>query len=233
MANSSVHSGTVNSLYRSRKVLLEYLKNQDYNIDDYDDFSINEVNSMISNNQLDMLVEKTNDDDKEDTKTEAETSTQSDTGTPSKAYIKYHLKKSLRPQYIDDCIEDLYNLEQLLKKNDTLIIVSKDEPNESLITHLKQIYSDDKYYIVIFSIKRLQFNILNHMLIPNHSKLTSNEAIQMKQKYNITDNAQLPEISRFDPVALAIGLRPGEVCHIQRPSKTAIYGDYYRYCLNK
>ena len=71
------------------------------------------------------------------------------------------------------------------------------------------------------------------MLIPNHRKLTSNEAIQMKQKYNITDNAQLPEISRFDPVALAIGLRPGEVCHIQRPSKTAIYGDYYRYCLNK
>jgi DNA-directed RNA polymerase subunit H (RpoH/RPB5) len=50
-------------------------------------------------------------------------------------------------------------------------------------------------------------------------------------KYNITDKNQFPDISRFDPVARAIGLRPGQVCHIIRPSKTAIETDYYRVCV--
>ena len=50
-------------------------------------------------------------------------------------------------------------------------------------------------------------------------------------KFNITDKIQFPDISRFDPVARAIGLRPGEVCKIIRPSKTAITTNYYRICI--
>ena len=50
-------------------------------------------------------------------------------------------------------------------------------------------------------------------------------------KYNITDDAQFPDISRFDPVAKIIGIRPGQVCEIIRPSKTAIDGKYYRICI--
>ena len=42
---------------------------------------------------------------------------------------------------------------------------------------------------------------------------------------------QWPEISRFDPVAQAIGLRPKEVCKIIRSSETAITSTYYRMCL--
>ena len=45
------------------------------------------------------------------------------------------------------------------------------------------------------------------------------------------DDNQLPEISRFDPVAQAIGMRPGNICEIIRPSKTAIYAPYYRICV--
>ena len=51
------------------------------------------------------------------------------------------------------------------------------------------------------------------------------------QKYNITELSQMPDISRFDPVARAICLRPGQVCHIIRPSKTAIEADYFRVCI--
>ena len=43
--------------------------------------------------------------------------------------------------------------------------------------------------------------------------------------------ADLPDISRFDPVSLAIGMRPGQVCEIIRPSKTSIKGTYYRVCV--
>ena len=60
--------------------------------------------------------------------------------------------------------------------------------------------------------------------------LDSEVEIMMK-RYNIISKTQLPDISRFDPVARVIGLRPGQVCHIIRPSKTAIEANYYRVCI--
>ena len=59
-----------------------------------------------------------------------------------------------------------------------------------------------------------------------------NIVIKLLEKYNITESKQIPEISRFDPTALAIGLKPGRIVHIERPSKTAVVGSYYRYCIN-
>ena len=65
------------------------------------------------------------------------------------------------------------------------------------------------------------------------TNLLKNDFINKTQsmKYNIIDLIHFPDISRFDPVARAIGLRPGQVCHIVRPSKTAITADYYRICV--
>jgi hypothetical protein len=56
--NSSV---LISHIFNSRKIVLELMEKQGYNINDYANFSINEVNSMKQNNQLDMLIE-TNDD---------------------------------------------------------------------------------------------------------------------------------------------------------------------------
>jgi len=215
MSYSSAHSGTTQIIYNSRKTLLEYLDEQGYNIDDYTDFSINEVLAMISNNQLDMLIDEGG--EKEEKR---------------KVYIKYHLKKSLRPQYIDEFVEDLYNLDNILQKNDTLIVVSKDEPNDSLKKYLKQLYADENIFVIVLSLRRLQFNVLKHELVPKHRILNFTEQKEFLKKYNITDSSQVPEISRFDPVSLCIGLRPGSIVNITRPSKTAIIGEYFRYCTN-
>ena len=38
------------------------MKSIGYNTDDYGDFSVNEVNSMFTNKQLDMLLEQREDD---------------------------------------------------------------------------------------------------------------------------------------------------------------------------
>ena len=125
----------------------------------------------------------------------------------------------------------MFNLEEILKKNDTLFIIIKDEINETLTNELKHIWESDGIFIVIENIKRLQFNILDHELVPEHTILPESEVVNIMKKYNITDKIQFPDISRFDPVARAIGLRPGQLCHIVRPSKTAIEADYYRICI--
>ena len=210
-------SALISTIYNSRKNILELMEKQGYNVNDYSKFSVNEVNSMKQNNQLDMLLEKKDDDPI--------------TKRKNKIYIRYYLGKTIRPANLQEMIDDLFNLEEILTKDDTLFIITKDEINETLTNELKHIWETDGIFIVIESIKRLQFNILNHKLVPEHRVMIETEVVEIMKKYNITDKIQLPDISRFDPVARAIGLRPGKVCHIIRPSKTAIEANYYRICI--
>ena len=53
-----------------------------------------------------------------------------------------------------------------------------------------------------------------------------------EKNYNVIHDSNLPEISRFDPVALLLGMKPGQICKITRNSKTAIHAPYYRVCVN-
>jgi len=210
-------SSLISSVYKSRLTLLKLMLKQGYNIDEYENFSINEVNAMFQNKQLDMLLEKSNEGN-------------SPNSIKRKIYIRYYLAKTLRPQNVQEMIDDLFNLEEVLTKNDTLMIIIKEEMNETLINLLMHIWEQDGILIVIQSMKRLQFNILEHSLVPSHRVLNDDEVQVVKTRYNIMDNSQFPDISRFDPVAQVIGIRPGQVCEIIRPSKTAIKGYYYRIC---
>ena len=216
MASQNLSSLT-SLIFKSRKNILELMDKQGYNVNDYSNFSITEVNSMKQNNQLDMLLEKTNEDPI--------------TKIKNKIYICYYLTKMIRPSNIQEMIDDLFNLEEVLTKNDTLFIIIKDDMNDTIISELKQIWEKDGIFIVIENIKRLQFNILNHSLVPEHTIISENELENIMKKYNILNRFDLPDISRFDPVARVIGLRPGNVCKIVRPSKTAITTDYYRICI--
>jgi len=208
-------SGLISLIYKSRKIILDLMYSQKYSIDEYANFSINEINSMYQTKQLDMLLEKNQDNNTRNTK----------------IYIRYYLAKTLRPQNIQEIIDDLFNLEEILTKNDTLMIIIKDDMNETMTNLLKHIWEHDGILIIIQSIKRLQYNILEHVLVPPHRILSNDEVISIKNKYNIMDDTQFPDISRFDPVAQVIGIRPGQVCEIIRPSKTAIQSYYYRICV--
>lgn len=203
-------SGQIVEIFKSRENIVSLLKRQDYDVSNYNDFSIHEVNTMFHTKQLDMLFTKQD--------------------GSKKAYVKYHLSKSLRPVNIYEYIDDLFNLEEVLKKTDDLIIIMKDEPNETTEKTLGNIWEQDGIFVTIFNIKRLQYNVLEHSLVPPHYALTEEEGVAIKTRYNILTNDQMPNISRFSPVAQAIGLRPGQICHIVRPSKTAISANFYRIC---
>jgi DNA-directed RNA polymerase subunit H (RpoH/RPB5)/nitrate reductase NapAB chaperone NapD len=205
-------SGTITAIYKSRTNLLGLLKTQGYDVSQYDNFGMNEVHAMNTNKQLDMLVV---------------------TETGQKAYVKYHLGKPLRRDNIMEYLHDLYHLEKTLTKQDSLIIVMKSEMNDTNVATLSQIWEQDGIHIVIFSLDRLQFNILEHTYVPKHTILTDAETQQMMAKYNIAHPDMLPNISRYDPVAMAMGMRPGQVCRIDRFSKTAVSTHYYRICTQK
>jgi DNA-directed RNA polymerase subunit H len=219
MASSTtthISSGTISTLYKSRNILLQLLENQGMDVSNYTDYGVAEIQTMYASNQLDMLL-----------------STEKDVRPTRKVYVKYYLAKTLRRENINHMIDDLYYLEQVLQPTDTLIIVMKQEVNETIVNILNEIWEKDQIFIVIHSLDRLQFNILEHQYVPEHVVLSESEQDAVVRKYNITDMKQLPSISRYDPVALAIGLRPGQICKITRPSKTSVTSLYYRYCIAK
>jgi DNA-directed RNA polymerase subunit H len=210
-------SSLTSQIYTSRKVLLELLKKQKYDTTNSEHFSINEINTMKTNNQLDMYLTENSDPEDENKRLKH-------------IYVKYFLDKSLRPQIIMETIDDLFVTSEMLTTNDTLIIVVNNEPNDKLNEFTRDTWEREKIHIILFPLKRLQFNILNHIFVPEHRILSEAEKIAIKTKYNITDDDKFPKLPRTDPVAKAIGIRPGEVCEIIRPSKTAIKAPYFRIC---
>lgn len=225
-------SSLISQIYKSRSVLLELMKKQGYDTQGYKGFSVNEINTMKTNNQLDMILDKSgnygkikDDNDKDNLEVQEEIE------NPKKIYIKYYLGKSLRPSNLQEMIDDLFSVEEVLQKSDTLLVVVKDEVNETLVNTVKHIWESEKIFIILIPLKRLQFNILEHILVPPHRVLSESEKIYVKNRYNIMNDNEFPELVRFDPVAQAIGIRPGQVCEISRPSKTAISAPYYRICI--
>lgn len=247
MANASK---TISRLYTARKTLLELLSTRGYDVEGYANFGVNEVNAMYTHKQLDMLVEmKGEQKSKGTTKSKGEkgekgNKNKNDEKENKKTYVKFHLEKTLSVSHINDLIEDLYVLgvggdiggtgvsananDTVLTDKDTLIIITKQEI-KTMNQVSNQLFLQGRF-IVLLSLDRLQFNILNHQYVPRHTILSDDEVGEMMKKYNVMEKSQLPDISRYDPVALAIGMRPGEVCSIDRPSKSAISSLYYRVC---
>ena len=165
------------SIYNSRKILLEILHERGFNITKYSNFNITEIGILLDNNQLDMLLENDN--------------------TKKKIYVKFYINKLIKPQNIYDIVEDLFHIETILEKNDDLMIIIKDEPNDTMMENIKDIWVSENIYVSLLNIKRLQFNILKHNLVPKHTLLSLDEKNQLMKNYNIIDNSQIPDISFF------------------------------------
>jgi DNA-directed RNA polymerase subunit H (RpoH/RPB5) len=87
-------------------------------------------------------------------------------------------------------------LENVLTKEDTLIVIIEDEPNDTIVEHMKYLYHRDEIFVVIHNMKRLQFNMLNHSLVPKMTILTEAEETEFMNTYKITDKTKIP---RFLP----------------------------------
>lgn len=207
------NSSTISNIYTSRNIILDLVNERGYDTSDYEDRSINDIQKMYNEKQLDMLLEKKDEND------------------DRKLFIKYHLTGRIGSTQIYEYIDDLYNLEEILTKDDDFIIITKDDTNDTLKKIMNTIWNKDNIYINIYNFNNYKFNILKHEMVPNHRVIDDNEKNDLMKKYNLINESQFPEISRYDPVAQAIGLRPGQVCEITRKSPTSIVTYYYRICL--
>ena len=206
----TLNSQVIAKIFMSRKIILDLAKSRGFNTENYENFTINDILIMNTNKQLDMLLTNNN--------------------TGKKIYYKYHLTTKIRGPHIQDYIEDIYLIDEVINKVDDLIIVVKDKPNDVLKNMLKMEFINNEFYVNIYNLHNYQFNILENDLVPDHKILSEEEKKIIAKKHNILKDSQWPEINRFDPPAMAIGLRPGEVTEITRNSPTALETKYYRLC---
>ena len=222
-------SSRIRSIFNSRIHMLELLSMEGFHVKNYEGFSSKEIDTMFAHDQLDMLVSKQNQDREEQQPRGEE---------EKKIYVKYYLVKPIRKEILANIVEDLFETPQaetnrpvLEPSTDTLIIIMDDEPNDTNIKQLQTLYDRDGIFVIMYNIRRLQFNVRKHALNPEVGVVTrAKEIDELREKFNIRDWSQLPEISRFDPLAMAIFLRPGQIMRIRRDSPTSIENLYYRYC---
>ena len=206
-------SSLVSQVFKARNSLLQQLEAQGYDVQDLTHFSVTEVNSMLRHDQLDFTV-----------------SMDSNAAIQRKTHVKFYLAKALRPANVDEFVSQMFKVEETLTKDDTLYIVTMSDPNETLLKKLNLIWQRDNILVNIYGIQRLQANILNHVKVPQHIVLSPEEAKSVRERYNLVKDEQIPSISRFDPVAVALAMRPGQMCRINRYSPTAGTAVYYRMC---
>jgi DNA-directed RNA polymerase subunit H (RpoH/RPB5) len=201
---------------KSRTNLLDIMKTVGYNVSEYERFSIDEISMMRQSDSLHMVLDKNEPNPETDRR--------------DKIYIWYYLKSSLQVQAINKKVEELFSTEEVLTPNDTLFIITiKDNNSDSHMSELNNLWFRQNRFVILYGIRRLQFNALNHSLVPPHRKLSVDEKNELFKKYPGTEN-KLKTISRFDPIAQLIGLRPGDVCEIIQSSTMSITSLEYREC---
>ena len=74
----------------------------------------------------------------------------------------------------------------------------------------------------------VEFDVRKHALVPKHEILSAEQAKVVLDQFKITPH-QLPLIKNSDPVATAIGAKPGDILKITRVSQTAGRAIAYRH----
>ncbi len=195
-----------------------YLTEMGFDCGAYANFSMEELDILQRNDSLDFMVVK----DQE------------------KCYVRYMTEdantknpaNSVKKLNISNIIDDMFMQEGILTEKDTLVLITNEYSMDSIHKTLKNIWELKKLYVVLFDLKQLQLNVLKHRLVPKHHKLSPSDKTELFHTLNIEKDEQLPEISRFDPVAKTLFLRPGEVCRITRFDKISYTNDYYRVCVS-
>jgi DNA-directed RNA polymerase subunit H (RpoH/RPB5) len=206
----------IKQLYTSRNTVISYLKNNEYDCSDYENFCFEEINIMKDTDNLSFMVENS---------------------LGEKCYVKYEIDLTfkhnvLKKNSIVALKQKIFDGDEpILTKKDTLFIVTTNYSEDSVHSMIKNSWETEGIFIVLFNLAHLQINILKHTYVPKHVKLTDEEADEFYKKYNVNET-QIPEISRFDPVARALCLRPKQICKITRYDKISYKNDYYRICVS-
>jgi DNA-directed RNA polymerases I, II, and III subunit RPABC1 len=209
----------LNKLTKSRKTILEMMKLRGYDSDKYNNYSSKELDIMLKNmdkkiNYNNMPLDMNFDHNSSD----------------KKCVLKYIISR-VRVANLKTLITELIEYE-IVKPYDDIIFIVKDKINnlETFYNLFNSFLETHNIFIQIFSIDSLIRNITNHEFVPNMRIISETEKEDIKKKYNIENNSNMPLILKSDPAAMFYGVKSGDFIEITRTSETSGIYISYRYC---
>ena len=210
----------VDTLYRSRVTLLEHLEESGYDTKPFSKFSHKEIQEMV---KVSGALTK---------------------GAPA-FQMELQKKEGAPASDFDNCLV-VYTLSRIKQKIDlwtSAILEPIETPKtELIVVTLEPIapnfhavagsfWTNKKVRVRYFQAAAIINNPLKHVLVPKHEKVPKEEEEALLTNLNAKKN-QFPLI-RFheDPIARMIGLLPGDIVKITRPSATAGECIMYRVCV--
>jgi len=213
---------TLDVLYRSRQTLLEILKSKGYNTSPYDKFGPFEIEMMASGDKEKSLGMQLTRELPEDS-----------TG-PTKCIVEYSTQrvKNRLPGFLTSILrDDEGNINIDVKKTEVIVIILEvigDTFNAAALNW----WSSFGVRISFFDAHTLVTNPMEHVLVPKHEIVPEDKHEALLKEFRMKSKSNLP-IIRFheDIIARTLGLIPGSIVKITRPSPSS--GEYvlYRVCV--
>lgn len=206
-------------LYRSRKTLLEILKQDGYDTANYEQFGPWEIEAMVAGGQTALTM------DLKRSVTEPSEPIQ-------RCIVVYSLQKLKQrlPGFLSS-IKD--GMEPPLDPATTeiVVIVLEDVADVFHATALGQ-WATNKQRVRFFKAHNLLFDPRTHILVPKHAKMPATEHADFLKQHYIRSKTNLPFIKfHEDMIARIMGLVPGDIVKITRPSPASGVYDMYRVCM--
>jgi len=223
---SKLKPGLADILLRSRLTILDILDARGYDVTKYRNIAPSQILTLAEANPraLDIFVPRKTD------LAEGQAPAPCD-----RAVVAHFLTGNIKGKLGGTFRTDIYTPEDLtgnspITKADDLIIVINEPYNDAFDKTSMEMWQQDKTRMVFFHIKSLVVNPARHVLVPPHRKLTAEEATAAMQRLHVTSKLQLPTIKHFDIQSRVLGLVPGDVVEILRPSPTAGISRVLRVC---
>ena len=155
----------------------------------------------------------------------------------SNTTIIFALTRKLRKSIIDDLKSD-NGIEPFIQKysnkKNVVIIFNNDTISTPILSQLNKydkLFQKNGGILQYFQVKQLMFNPTKHVFVPEHIKLSDEEAAEVMKKYMIKSKLQMPVILHNDIIAKWLGLKQGDIVKIKRYNENSGLSYYYRCCI--
>lgn len=232
---------TIDLIVRSRPVILEILESRGYDVAAYKDVSPTDIYTLASKKPSVLTITA---------KKMADSS-----ATKERAVVLYWTENKMYRQSAGGMLEKMFvkldespeedsdertpsggagggeDVEGVDPRHDEIIIILSEAFHEQY-TQLAINAWAKKVRVSFFPLKNLISNPARHFMVPPHRKLSPEETADVLKSLHMRSVNEFPHIKfHFDMQARVLGLVPGDVVEIQRPSETAGIYTFYRVCV--
>jgi len=219
---STIDPTIADILIRSRETLLDILEERGYDATVYRNISPDQILTLATGNTraLDVFVPKK----------------EGSAAPCDRAVIVYQLQDRIRSRlgtFTRDIYEehpDKTGANAVRPTDDVIVVLNEPAEHEAFGKASLQLWQAKKARMVFFHIKQVVVHPGRHRLVPPHRKMSAEEAKEAVDRLHITQKSMLLLIKHHDIQARVLGLVPGDMVEVLRPSPTAGEARVLRIC---